>query len=120
MQMVGYMLGLQLFYCFLKSLLKETTVASTNADSWKRNTANQLLELPQSVLLPPLHIKLGSIKISVKCVGRNDSGFLSLKQKYPRSATEKIEHRAPMGPKLVAVTLTSDAPEAIHQMLHFW
>jgi len=41
--------------------------------------------------LPPLHIKVGLIKISVKTVTKEDEGFNYLRQKFPRKIEAKIK-----------------------------
>jgi hypothetical protein len=37
----------------------------------------------KNIYLPPLHIKLGLIKNSVKTVDHNGAGFMYLKSKFP-------------------------------------
>jgi hypothetical protein len=41
--------------------------------------------------LPPLHIKLGLIKIYVKTTTKEDDGFNCLRQKCPRKSEAKIK-----------------------------
>jgi len=41
--------------------------------------------------LPPLHIKVGLIKIFMKAVTKEDEGFKYLRQKFPRKIESKIK-----------------------------
>jgi hypothetical protein len=43
------------------------------------------------IYLPPLHIKLGLIKILVKTINKEGEGLIYLRQKFPRMTEAKIK-----------------------------
>ena len=43
------------------------------------------------IYLPPLHIKLGLIKIFVKVMDKESEGFAYLKQKFPKISEAKVK-----------------------------
>jgi len=52
------------------------------------------------ILLPPLPIKLGLLKIFVKATDRNGSAFKYLAEKFPRLRGAKIEEGVFVGPQI--------------------
>lgn len=55
---------------------------------------------PDNVFLPPLHIKLGLMKIFVKAMDRSGDGFLYLKEKFPKLSEAKIKEGIFVGPQI--------------------
>jgi hypothetical protein len=41
--------------------------------------------------MPPMHIKLGLIEISIKVIDKEREGFAFLRQKFPRITEAKIK-----------------------------
>jgi hypothetical protein len=54
----------------------------------------------EDILLPPLHIKLGLIKHFIKAMDKNGSGFLYLKEKFPKIRDAKIKEGIFVGPQI--------------------
>lgn len=47
---------------------------------------------PEKIFLPPLHIKLGLIKVFVKAMGKTNSrGFKYLCEKFPKISSAKLK-----------------------------
>ena len=57
----------------------------------KMNVAQKPLIDPQKILLPPLDVKLGIVKIFVKAMDKIRQGFRSLKRKFPKLSEAKIK-----------------------------
>ena len=55
---------------------------------------------PQKIYLPPLHIKLGLMKIFVKAMDRDGDGFKYLQTKFPRISDAKIKEGIFVGPQI--------------------
>ena len=51
-----------------------------------------------NILLPPLHIKLGLMKSSVKALYKTKAGFKCLYEKFPRLSEAKIKEGIFVGP----------------------
>ncbi|UYV83522.1 K02A2.6-like [Cordylochernes scorpioides] len=65
-----------------------------------KNIANLPLIDSENIYLPPLHIKLGSMKNFVKAMDRNASGFANLKQKFSSISEAKIKEGIFVGPQI--------------------
>jgi hypothetical protein len=72
-------------YNMKNSPLRKSHTPGTN------NVAHQPPVDPCKVVLPPLHIKLGIKKNSLKTLDRNCPEFSFLCEKFPRLSTEKIQ-----------------------------
>ena len=55
----------------------------------KKNVNSPPLVLPEKIFLPPLHIKLGLMKNSVKGMDKTGHGFEYVRNKFPNAVTEK-------------------------------
>ena len=58
---------------------------------------------PQFVFLPPLHIKLGLMKIFVKALDKEGVAFLHLRNKFTNLSEAKIKEGVFIGPQIKAV-----------------
>ena len=65
----------------------------------EKNVANPPLVLPEKIYLPPLHMNLGLMKNSVKCMDKTDHGFEYVRNKFPNVSEIKIESIF-MGPQI--------------------
>jgi len=65
-----------------------------------KNIAHQPLVDPHKVLLPPLYIKLGLMKNSVKTLDRNGTVFSFMCEKFPRHSVEKVKAGVFIGPHI--------------------
>jgi hypothetical protein len=65
-----------------------------------KNIALQPLVDPHKALLPPLYIKLGLMKNSVKTLDRNGTAFSFMCEKFPRHSVEKIKASVFIGPQI--------------------
>jgi hypothetical protein len=59
-----------------------------------------LLVNSKKVLLPPLHIKLGLVKKSVKVFDKSGKGFLYLRNKFPNLTDFKVKEGIFVGPQI--------------------
>ncbi|GBN91564.1 hypothetical protein AVEN_181960-1 [Araneus ventricosus] len=58
---------------------------------------------PQCVFLPPLHIKLGLMKIFVKALGKEGVAFLHLRNKFTHLSEAKVKEGDFIRPQIKAV-----------------
>jgi hypothetical protein len=56
-----------------------------------KNVVNTPFINPEKVFVPPLLIKLGLIKNFVKALDQYSTGFMHLKNKFPRTSDAKIK-----------------------------
>jgi hypothetical protein len=68
----------------------------------KSNVLKKALVDKESVILPPLHIKLGLMKNFVKALAKDpeNKGLTYLKTKFPKLSTEKIKAGIFVGPQI--------------------
>lgn len=66
----------------------------------KKNVSNEPLVLKEKNFLPPLHIKLGLIKIFVKKLSVDGEAFKFLKKKFPRLSEAKIKEGVFVRPQI--------------------
>jgi hypothetical protein len=66
----------------------------------KKNVQRPALAEWHKILLPPLHIKLGLMKIFVKAMDRNGSAFKYLAEKISRLSEAKIKQGVFVGPQI--------------------
>ena len=59
---------------------------------------------PEKVYVPPLLIKLGLIKYFVKALDQYSTGFMHLKNNFPRTSDAKIEEGVFVGPRIRELT----------------
>jgi len=52
------------------------------------------------IYLPPLHIKLGLIKVSVKAVNKGSESFGYLRREFPTISDAKMKERIFFGPQI--------------------
>ncbi|GBM78933.1 hypothetical protein AVEN_26730-1 [Araneus ventricosus] len=64
-----------------------------------KNEENEPLVVSEKILLPPLHIKLGLMKIFVKAGDCGGSGFQYLRLKFPKVSEAKIKEGIFVGPQ---------------------
>ena len=55
------------------------------------NVANERLVDPDKIYLPPLHIKLGLMKVFVKALNRDGEAFNHLRKQFPRLSEAKVK-----------------------------
>lgn len=66
----------------------------------QKNIINEPLVDPQKILLPPLHIKLGLMKKSVKALDKEGRCFRYLCSKFPGVSDEKLKAGVFDGPQI--------------------
>jgi hypothetical protein len=62
-----------------------------------KNIAHRPLVDPHKVLLPPVFIKLGLVKNSVKTLDRNGTAFSFMCEKFPTHSVERINPQGEVG-----------------------
>ncbi|UYV67757.1 hypothetical protein LAZ67_5001915 [Cordylochernes scorpioides] len=105
----GLQLGYTKFCCFLCEWDSRDRERHYIKKSWPnreiftpghKNIVNPPLIDSENIYLPPLHIKLGSMKNFVKAMDRNASGFAYLKQKCSSISDAKIKEGIFVGPQI--------------------
>ena len=72
---------------------------------------------PQKVYLPPLHIKLGLMKNSVKAVDHEGNGFQYLRQKFGAEKTDaKLKAGIFIGPQILEMMCDSELKNKLKQL----
>jgi len=66
----------------------------------QKNIAHRALVDKLKIYLPPLHLKLGLIKIFVKVMNKEGEGFDCLRQKFPCICEVKIKESIFIGPQV--------------------
>ena len=66
----------------------------------EKNVVNPPLVLPENILLPPLHIKLGLMKNFVKGMDKTGRGFQYVRNKFPNVSDAKIKEGIFIGPQI--------------------
>ena len=59
-----------------------------------KNVKNDPLVNPDDIILPPLHIKFDLINNFVKAMPKDGSGFLYLKEKFPKLSEAKFKRES--------------------------
>jgi hypothetical protein len=62
------------------------------------NISFESLVSPKDVYLPPLHVKLGLMKIFVKALDREGQAFVYLRNKFPKFSEAKMKEGILIGP----------------------
>jgi len=106
LKVVSLLIGLQLEYtkncCFLCLWVSRAKMLHYLKRDWperkslkvrEKNVQHPALAEWHTILLPPLHIKLGLMKTFVKAVNRNGSAFKYLAEKFPQLSKAKIKRR---------------------------
>ena len=75
------------------------------------NVIREPLVSREKVLLPPLHIKLGTVKQLVKALDFEEEVFREIRSMFPKLSDAKIKGRVFVGPK-ISTMLKSDILEA--------
>jgi hypothetical protein len=70
------------------------------ADYRTKNVVNTPFSNHEKVYLPPLLIKLGLIKNFIKAMDHCSTGFMYLKNKFPRTSDAKIKEGVFVGPQI--------------------
>jgi len=66
------------------------------------------------IFLPPLHIKLGLIKMFVKAVNKESKGFPCLRQRFPKISEAKINEGIFVGPRIKQLFEDQDFSTELH------
>ena len=69
----------------------------------QRNVAHPALGEKSKIYLPPLHIKLGLIKISVKATDEENEAFYYLRQTFPNVSEDKKKDGIFVGPQITQI-----------------
>ncbi|GBO39141.1 hypothetical protein AVEN_208800-1 [Araneus ventricosus] len=64
------------------------------------NVEHPPLSEPHKIIIPPLRIKLGLVRILVKAMDKNGPAFKYLHEKFPRLSVAKIKEGVFEGPKI--------------------
>ena len=112
LKVIAILLGMQLEYtkfcCFLcmwdsrdrssHYIIEGWPARNLNTDE-KNGIAEPLVET-KGVLLPPLHIKLGLIKIFVKGINKEGQALRHLRNKFPKISDAKVKENIFIGPEI--------------------
>lgn len=112
-KVIGLLLGLQAGFtkmpCFLcewdsraraKHWIIKDWPPRTELKPGSKNVINPPMLDPKSVLLPPLHIKLGLMKQFIKALNHKDPCFQYLEKKFPKVTSEKKKAGIFVGPQI--------------------
>ncbi|GFO50462.1 hypothetical protein PoB_007696700 [Plakobranchus ocellatus] len=69
----------------------------------EKSISHEPLVLPEKIILPPLHIKLGLMKNFVKALNKDGQAFLYLRQKFPTLSDAKVKEGIFIGPQIKAM-----------------
>jgi len=72
----------------------------TSVTPGEKHVVNPPLVLPETIFLPPLHIKLGPMKNFVKGMDKTGCGFEYLRNKFPNVSDAKIKEDVFIGPQI--------------------
>ena len=110
LKVVALLLGMQLRYikycCFLCDWDKQNHYVNklwpkqTSLMPREKNVISPPLVFPEKIFLPPLHIKLGLMKNSVKGMDKIGHGFKCLRNKFPNVSDAKIKEGIFIGPQI--------------------
>jgi len=113
LKVVALLLGMQLWYtkycCFLcewdnrdkkNHHVNKLWPKRTSLTPGEKNVVNRHLVLPEKIVLPPLPIKLGPMKNSVKGMDKTGHGFEYLRNKFPNVSDAKIKEGICIGPQI--------------------
>ncbi|CAH1108315.1 unnamed protein product, partial [Psylliodes chrysocephalus] len=98
--LLGLQLGYTKFCCFIyewdsrdrkNCYTKKVWPKRKSLTPGHKNVKNDPLVNPDAILSPPIHIKLGLIKNFVKAMPKDGSGFVYLKEKFPKLSKAKIK-----------------------------
>lgn len=113
LKVIGLLLGLQdgfTKYCYFlylwdsretskHYLVKDWPIRDTFTPE-QNNIKYVPLVNPQKVILPPLHIKLGLMKIFVKALNKEEPGLKHLSQVFPRLSEAILKEEIFVGPQI--------------------
>lgn len=113
LKVIALLLGLQggftKYCCFLCMWDSRATERHYETKEWpqrnefipgKANVKCKPLVDPQSILLPPLHIKLGLMKNFVKAMNKEGEGFKYLREIFPQLSDAKLKEGIFVGPEI--------------------
>ncbi|GFO21298.1 hypothetical protein PoB_004780300 [Plakobranchus ocellatus] len=116
LKVVGILLGMQKgftkYCCFLCLWYSRATKEHYVKTDWpvrehflpgEKSISHEPLVLPEKIILPPLHIKLGLMKNSVKALNKDGQVFLYLRQKFPTLSDAKVKEGIFIGPQIKAM-----------------
>ena len=125
-KVIGLLLGLQSGYtkhsCFLCLWDSRADDLHYKQKHWpkrenfqpgKENVKSLPLVNPKSVLLPPLHIKLGLIKQFVKAMDKNGTGIKFLQSKFPKISEAKLKAGIFVGPQIRELLKDKQFPKTL-------
>ena len=75
-----------------------------NLNTNEKNVIAEPIVVPKDVLLPPLFIKLGLIKIFVKGMNKEGQAFRYLRDKFPKRRDAKVKEGIFVGPQICQLT----------------
>ena len=96
--LLGMQLGYTKYCCFLweldswekkNHLVNKLWPKRTSLMPGEKNVFNPPLVLTEKIYLPPLHIKLGLMKIFVKGMDKTSCGFKYVRNKFPNVSDAK-------------------------------
>jgi hypothetical protein len=79
----------------------------TDCNPGQHNQQSMPLVERSKILLPPLHIKLGLMKLFVKALNKNGSTFQYLREKYPKISEAKLHEGIFIGPQIRELLMDS-------------
>lgn len=116
LKVIGLLLGMQpgytKFCCFLCEWDSRDRLNHFIRTEWpqrkefvpgEKNVSQEPLVNPQDVFLPPLHIKLGLMKVFVKALSKERKAITYLRSMFPRLSEAKIKEGVFIGPQIKAV-----------------
>lgn len=95
-----------IIFCVSRTIFPKIHIFVFNVKNFipgTKNISHEPLVNPQCVFLPPLHIKLGLMKIFVKALDREGVAFLHLRNKFKHLSEAKVKEGVFIGPEIKAV-----------------
>jgi hypothetical protein len=128
-KMLGFYLGLQGGYtkysCFLclwdsradkEHYVKREWPLRNELIPGKHNVLNVPLVSKESILLPPLHIKLGLAKQFVKALPKQSDAFLHIRGMFPKLSNAKVEGGIFTGPQIRQMLASKDLESKMNDL----
>lgn len=125
-KMVGFLMGLQGGYtkypCYLclwdsradaKHYVQRSWPERTEFCVGQSNVKYEPIAVPENVLMPPLHIKLGLMKQFVKALDKNSEAFKFLRNFFPKLSEAKVKAGIFVGPQIKNILKNEEFPKLL-------
>ena len=122
---MGLQGGFTKFMCFLCLRDSRNTSIHYQQRNWPPRTryevgAHNVKDVPlvdqTKVLMPPLHIKLGLIKLFVKSLDTQSDTFQHIRNMFPKLSVAKVKAGVFVGPQVRRLINSEDFPEKLTEI----